>query len=293
MKNYLLIPLIAIGLFAGACKAVDPIQEFAEYENCVVYSTDSSTGEGIATDYARINVTGDMTSGLFSLEFVDFKLTPAANVATAKVKGLMQYFRDVTDEHGQTKDILYTYFYKEGNTYADGDMQVANLKFGWLSTVYWGSFTSDNGRIRVWTLPRDVETYANLNVIVNERGDSLYENALTPRYNVEINTAASTVTFRASAVKLPADKSQPHTKFDFRTLVWENLPARFNEKGFTIDKPEFSFVGDNGKFTVTDFHCTFSADYDGERTLEYTIRSEASGETLRVKTTLDYFKAKI
>lgn len=285
--------MIAVGLLAGACKAIDPEQDFAEYENCVVYSYDSSTGDGVATDYARINVTGDMASGLFSLEFVDFKLTRNGNVATAKVNGLMQYLHDVTDEQNQTKDVLYTYFYKEGNTFAEGDMQVANLRFGWLSTVYWGSFTSDNGRVRVWTLPREVETYANRNSILNERDDQLSENALSPRYMVEINTHASTVTIRATGVKLPADVQEPHTKFEFRNLLWENLPVRFNDRGFTIDKPTFSFVSDNGRFTVTDFRCTFCADYESERTLEYTIHSEASGETLRVKTTLDYFKQKL
>jgi len=294
MKTYLLLPLVLLGLLAGACKAIDPTAEFAEYTDCVVYAHDYTTGTGIATDYATIKVTGDVASGYFSLDFMDFKLAAHDNVRSAKVNGLLQLLQDKKDEQSGQTEVLYTFFRKEGDAYADGDMTVADMRFGWLSTVYWASFKSDNGRIGVWSLPREVEMYANRNTIVDARGDSHYENAIHPRYDMEFDVNNSTVTFRAAAVKYPMS-SHTTTTFDFSSLTWEALPVVFDEHGFTITKDEFSPVtnGERGQYVIKDFRCDFAADYDGERKAQFTITRVSDGATLKVTTNFDYFRARI
>lgn len=287
MKTYFLLPLVLIGLLAGACKEIDPTQEFAEYKNCVVYARDVASGTGIATDYATIKVTGDVATGYFSLDFIDFKLAAHDNVCSAKVDGLLQYLQNKTDENGETTEVLYTFFRKEGDAFADGNMTISDLRFGWLSTVYWASFYSDNRRIRVWSLPREVEMYANRNSV----GD-LTENAIHPRYDMEFDVTNSTVTFRATAVKYPSNAQKPES-FDFPNLTWEALPVEFNERGFTITKDEFTPLvgGERGQYVIKDFRCNFEADYDGERKAEFSITRVATGQTLRVTTYFDYFRA--
>lgn len=284
-----LLPAAVLGLLAGACKPIDPVRDFAEYTDCVVYAYDSSTGTGVATDYAKITVKGDMTSGLFSLELADFKLTENGPVATATVGSMTQMLKDVTDSVNNTTQVLYTYFSKQGNASADGGFSVSDLKFGWLSSVYWAEFYANN-TIRVWSLPRTVETYAGRNDVINERGDSLLEQAIHPRYDFDINTSASTVSLHGSGITLPSSKDEAATAFVFRNLNWDNIPVSFNDRGFTAYKPEIRFFSDEGEFIVSDFVCSFDANYDGERKATYTIKSVATGETLSVTTRFEYYR---
>lgn len=289
MKKLLLLPVVAFALFSS-CKPIDPVQDFDEYTNCVVYAHNSSTGEGVATDFARISVSANMASGLFTLDFADFKLSPEGNVVGARIDGLQQYLKDVRDEQGNTTDVLYTFFNKEGNTYCEGDMPVSDLRFGWLSTVYWCSFTSD--RTKVWSLPREVQTYANKTVVLTILGDTVATKPTPARFDVEINASAKTASFRGSAVVYPAQSDGQEKVFSFRSLAWNNLPIVFDERGFSVARMDFMPETDGraGDFKIENFTCRFDADYDNQRYAEFDITHVADGKKVHVTTYFDYFR---
>ena len=288
MKKYLLLPAIILALLA-ACKPIDPVDELNTYNDCVVYSIDTITGVDVATDFARIKVTADMSVELFTLGFVDFKLQPEANVQNINVKGLTQYLKDVKDPEDGSTDYLYTFFKSEGQANTDG-ASVRDLRFGWLSTVYWCTFAS--GQNRVWSLPHDVQIYANRNVIVNGEGESILENSLHPRYDMVINTSEKTISLTGLLVKFPSstDAAKPATKFDFREIKLENIPVRFNAKGFIATSAEISPVtnGLRDKFKSTDFTLIFDVAYEGDHRATFKITDLETGETLSVTSTFGY-----
>ncbi|MCM1310276.1 MAG: hypothetical protein NC301_04510 [Bacteroides sp.] len=285
MKKLLYLSAAALTLLAS-CKAIDPTQDLEEYDDCVVYAVDTITGDGIATDYAKINLTGDMSTGLCNLEFVDLKLQPDAEVQTVRVNGLQQYMQDERDQAGNVTDILYTFFKTEGPAYTSG-LNVNNLRFGWLSTVYWCHFTSE--RVRVWSLPEKFQTYANYNKITGNHVDQL-ENSICPRYDMKINTSAKTVTFNAKGVTLPAQNTEAEKVFKFREYDLENIKIDFNKNGFTASVAELSPVTDgvSNVFKITDLILKFEVDYSGVHELEYDITHLTSNTKIHVKTQLSY-----
>ncbi|MCX4330831.1 MAG: hypothetical protein OSJ24_01400 [Muribaculaceae bacterium] len=295
-KKYLFPILIALGAMLGVgCKPIYSEQTFAEYTDCVVYALDGYTNKDVITDYGRINIIGDASTGYYRLELRDFRLTPDGNVCWADVRGLTQYLKETTNEQGEVTALNYVCFNKEGDTYADGDMSVENLRLGWLSTVYWGKFTSDNGRYRIWMLPREVETYANRNEIVNSEGQTILENSLHPRYSFDLNVYNSTATIRANGVVFPVDTSggSDHKRIDIRELVLDVLPVTFDDKGFSINVDKVDGVysdGTRGSYEITDFRCSFAADYDGERTASFNLREVATDTKINVTITLDYYR---
>lgn len=291
MKKLLFLPIAAL-LIAGACKPIDPIQKYDEYRNCVVYAEDTISGSGVATDYAGINVSADMTTNLFSLEFIDVKLAPEASLCNFTVSGLQQYMQDVKDEQGNTADLLYTFFNTQGAAYTDG-LSVRNFRFGWLSTVYWCHFTSD--RTRVWMLPREFQTYANKNVITDPRDNQFTENSIRPRYDIRLNTSNNTVTIAATGVTLPSQNSEAEKVFKFRDYKWENLAVEYDKNGFRVRGCDFAPLTDGvrNKFKITDFSLHFDADYAGTHEARYYITEVADPENkIYVVTTLGYNRDK-
>ncbi len=284
----LLLPLVA--LLLGSCKPIDPVREMNEYKNVVVYSHDLNNNTGIATDYASITVKGDFSSGYYMLELNDFKLAENQPLRSSTVGSLIQYLADEKDPNGIDTQYKYTYFETKGVASYSGDLQVINLKFGWLSTVYWGSFIGDGAQYQVWMLPRRVQTYANRNTIVNVRGDSIPEKAIHPRFDIEFDVNSSTATFTASSITLPYSASTG-SQFNIRDFVWPSLPIVYNAKGFTIDVPVFRprTAAGNDLYEITDLHCSFEADYDGERSVEYNLTRLSDGETIHVLSYFDYF----
>ena len=289
MKKYLLLPAIVLALFS-ACKPIDPVDELNVYNDCVVYSIDTiNTTEDVVTDFAKIKVTADMSVGAFTLDFVDFKLQPNANVQNITVKGLGQYIKDVKDPEDGTVENLYTFFKSEGYANTEGG-SVRDLRFCWLSTVYWCTFAS--GQNRVWSLPSNTRIYANRNDIQNG-GEMLLENSLQPRYDMIFNTANRTVTLIGQGVKLPytTDASLPETPFAFREFKLENLPLTFNPTGFrvaNIEELKPVTDGQRDKFKITDFRLFFDVAYEGDHRAIYNITNLETGMTLHVTTTFGY-----
>lgn len=294
MNKFILpILLIIASLFGSGCKPVESDRDFAEYTDCVVYAYDSRNSTGIATDFAKYKVTGNVVSGYFSLDLTDIKLTPSSNVRWAKVNGLVQYLQQTTNEQGEVTDVRYACFNKEGDTFADGDMTVSDLRFGWLTTIFWASFKSENGNVRVWSLPRVVEMYGNRNLITNANNEELIENSLSPRYDMEFNVHNSTVTFRTSGVTYPVDAGDYRQSFRMREMVWDALPVAYDDKGISINIDKFEAVytdGERGKYEITNFRGRFDADYDGEHKCAFDIKNVATGVKIHVETTFDYYR---
>jgi len=289
MKKYLFLPAIIAALLS-ACKPIDPVSELNVYNDCVVYSVDTiNSGEEVATDFAKIKVTTNVASNSFDLGFVDFKLRPDENVQTFTAQGLTQYLYDVENEDGTT-DYLYTFFKSEGQANTDGGVSVRDLRFGWLSTVYWCTFAS--GQNRVWSLPRDVRIHANRNVITNSEGKHILENSLHPRYDMAINTAEKTISLTGRLVKFPSstDAEKPGTRFDFREIKIENIPVRFTPKGLIATGTDIMAVTDGRRdgFKITDFTLLFEVAYEGDHKATFNITDLETGETLKVESTFGY-----
>lgn len=289
MKKLLLflLPLLAL----GSCKPIDPVRTVEEYKNVFVYSYDTQTNTGYASDFASIEVKNDMTSGYFMLGLNDFKLAENLPVRSSTVSGLVQYLDEEFGENGEVTGYNYTFFSTQGQAYYSGDLSVFDLRFGWLSTVYWGSFMSDGGRYRLWVLPRETQMYANRNTIVNSRGDSIRENAIHPRYDLEFNVAAGTVNLRGEGVMLTYSESE-HKFFDIRQLTFPNVPVDFNASGFTarVNKMNPVVNGSRDEYELTDLELRFNTDFDGQRVAEYTLRRLSDNETVKVISYFDYFR---
>ncbi len=289
MKKLLLIllPLLAL----GSCKPIDPIRELEEYRNVVVYSYDTQNGTGCASDFASITVKNDMTSGYFILELNDFKLADALPVRSTTVNGLVQMLDEEFSESGEVTGYNYTFFSTQGMASYSGDMSVFDLRFGWLSTIYWGSFLSDGGRYRVWMLPRETGMYANRNTIVNMRGDEIKENAIHPRYELEFNVAAGTVALRGEGIMLTYSETE-HQFFDIRQLNITGIPVDYTPSGFVarVAKKSPIINGKSGEYELTNFELRFDTDFDGQRVAEYTLRRLSDDETVKVTSYFDYFR---
>lgn len=289
MKKLLLflLPLVIV----GSCKPIDPIRELEEYKNVVVYSHNTQNNTGYASDFASITVKNDMTSGYFILGLNDFQLAENLPVRSSTINGLMQYLDEEFSESGEVTGYNYTFFSTKGQASYTGDMSVFDLRFGWLSTVYWGSFLSDGGRYRVWMLPRETRMYANRNNIVNMRGDVITENAIHPRYDLEFNVQAGTVTLRGEGIMLTYSQTT-HEFFDIRQLTLPDIPINYRASGFTAGAAKITPVvnGRTDEFELTNFDLRFDTDFDGQRVAEYTLRRISDNETVKVTSYFDYFR---
>ncbi|MDE6512862.1 MAG: hypothetical protein K2L05_01600 [Muribaculaceae bacterium] len=289
MKKLFLLLFPALMLL-GSCKPIDPVVKMNEYNNVVVYSHDLISNTGIATDYASITVKGDYSSGYYLLGLNDFKLAEGQPLRSSTVGNLIQYLADENDANGNEVKYNYAYFQTKGIASYTGDLQVIDLKFGWLSSVYWGSFVGDGYQYQVWFLPRRIQTYANKNTIVNVRGDSIVEKAIHPRFDIELDVESSTATFTASSITLPYSTSTG-SQFNIREMVWPSLPIVYTPTGFTIAADSFRprTAAGNDLYEITGLRCSFEADFDGVRSVEYTLTRLSDGEAVHVLSYFDYF----
>ena len=290
MNKKLLLTIFAGAMMLGACKPIDPTIDLDEHTDCIVYSHDKETNTGVFTNYATIKVTGDMTSGLYALNFKDFKVADGETLRSATLSGLIQYMDDVTDQDGNLQEVHYTLFKQESSTKQAGDMDISNMQYSWLSTVFWLNMNALDGRYTIWTLPSKVQLYANKNFVKGPYGNN-HENAITPRYDMTFNTLDHTVTIKASGVKYPVDVTDPSKSYYLRSLSWNNLPIELNEKGFTANVKEFSptIDGTTDNFTITNFSMVYEVAYEGKREATFTLTDNTNGVKLVITTTLDYF----
>lgn len=290
MKKRLIYPLIAGAVFLGSCSSIDPTQKLNEYKDCIVYSHDTENNTGVLTDYASIEVNGDMSTGYYSLVFKDFKLAEGEMLRSTTVSGLVQFMDDVSDENGIMQEVHYTFFTQNEGSRQDGDMDISDMQFSWLSTIYWLTMKADEGRYAVWSLPSRVQMYANRNLIKGPYGDN-NENAISPRYDMTFDVINKTVTLKASGVKYPVDSSDPSKSLDIRAMTWAKIPITLNEKGFDARVDEFkpTINGSTEEYTISNFNLKYETAYEGERTASFSLTSNTTGLKLYVVTHFDYF----
>lgn len=289
MKKYLL-PVCFAALALASCSEVDTTQDLDEYTDCVVYSHDTQTNSGCLSDYANIEITGDMATLYYQVALNDFKLADGAPLVSADVSRLVQFVKDETDDQQNLVDIYYYFFHQQDNSVVTGDMEVKDFHMGWLSTVYWLSFTSDNGRYKVWSLPRRVQLYGNRNTVQSKYGNTT-ENAISPRYDLSFDVQNSTITLKATGVKYPVDITDPSKSLEFRSAQWTDIPVTFTESGFKFSESEVSarFDGSDEEFYVTNMSGSFDSDYDGKRSMKFTLNNRKTGMLYVVTTEFDYY----
>lgn len=286
-------------LSAAACKGIDPIHELGEYNDYVVCSYDNEQQTACAGDYARYRVKGDITTGYYTLTVEDIQLFDGDKLRSDTLSRLVQYFNDQNPDNPDDKTVRYTFFTQEASTRQQGDLKLNKLRFGWLSTQAWLTGEAFDGRYSLWSLPKSVRMYAN-ETVVGGPGGEITENYLSPRYDMRFNTAASTVTFKATGVKYPVDIEDPGKTLSIASLTWADLPVKYTPTGFTISVDSFTpqitgKIGSTdikeGDFKISNFDCTFGADYDSPRRVRFVMNQESTGLQLVVTTKLDYFIA--
>lgn len=292
-----LFSLLGFCAILSSCSGIDALRELETYSDYVVCSYDNGTQTAYASDYAKYSVKGDLTTGYYMLTVEDVPLYDGAVFRSDTLSCLNQYFETTQADSEDSTTVRYTYFVKESSTYQSGDLNLNELRFGWLSTIAWMTGEAEDGRYSLWSLPPTVKAYANRNTVVGPNG-TLYENAISPLYKVTFNTSASTVTVKAAGVKYPVDDTDPSKTVSIASLTWENLPIEYTDFGFTSSVAEFTptitgKIGtteiQSGDFTIKNFHLYFPADYDTQRYATFTLTQKSTGLQLKVTTYLDYY----
>lgn len=289
MKKYL-FPLFGAVVALASCSEIDTTEELNQYTDCVVYSHDTAANSGVLSDFASIDVSGDMATRYYQVGLNDFQLYAGAPLQSAEVTRLVQYMKDETDDQQNLVDIYYTFFQQNENTVIEGDMAIEDFHLGWLSTVYWLTFTADGGRYKVWSLPQRVQMYGNRNTINSNYG-TREEKAISPRYDMSFNVQKSTVTIKATGVKYPVDINDPSKSLEFRSLQFSNIPIQCNEKGFTLsaETVDARIDGADDEYVITNLSGTFEATFEGTHSIKFTLRSKTTGLVLGITTEFDYY----
>lgn len=289
MKKYILTLAAAAATLAfSSCKKIDTIEELNHYDDCISYATDTITGAGVASDFGSITVLGDLATGMYSLKLNDFMLHAGEAAGSSTLSNLPQFMADVKNEQGEIVGADYFFFKYQKSTYKSGTMDVTDFRFGWLSSVYWLRFTA--GPCRVWAIPARQALYAVRNEVASIYPGPNIEQAIHPKYTASINTAESTVTFKATGVKYPVDNTDPHKSIDIRSLEWPSLPIEFNEKGYTVSVDEFHPVidGKTDEWVIRNFRAGIETDFDGKKYARFTMARTDGSLTLRVITDFSY-----
>lgn len=287
MKKTLLA--ISIGALAlGSCSKIDPEKELTLYKDCVVCSIDTVTSAECLTNYASIAVKADLASTYFMVDFKDFKLTPGGNLLSGTMSRLVQFMDNETDNNNNTTKVNYAFFQQRPETRQSGDLDMKDMRLGWLSTTYWLNFTS--GPCKVWSIPARIPLYANRNTVNSPYGINT-ENALSPRYDMSINTDKRTVTFKATGVRYPVDNQDVTKSWSFRQFNLADIPFTLTDKGFTFSADEFvpSVDGSTTDYTITNLQGTFEYAYEGRHQISFYITNNKTNMKLHVTTMLDYF----
>lgn len=297
MKKILCILAAAAAVLTSSCNKIDPVRDMAEYTDYVVCSYDNALQSAFASDYANFKIKGDMTTGLYTLVVGDVPLYEGSPLRTDTLSRLIQFMENKQPGNADTTKVRYMFFQKQPSTRQSGDLQLNKMRFGWLSTQAWFTAEAQDGRYSLWSLPQTVRTYANRNTISGP-GGTIDEISLSPRYDVRLNTASSTVTFKATAVKYPVDVTDPSKTLSIASMTWENLPVKYTAGGFTAASAEFvpritGKIGSteiaDGDFVISNFHCTFAADYGSPRTLSFVLYQKSTGLQLSIGTDLEYY----
>lgn len=286
-----LLPLLAAPLLLfSSCSEISSEQELNKYSDCIVYSYDTATGTGHVSNFASIEVKGDMASGYYQLNFNDFQLADGATLQSGIISRLIQYMKDETDSDGNLQNVDYIFFKQQPDSRQSGTLDISDMYFGWLSTTYWLNFDADGGRYKVWSIPARIPVYANANTVNGPYGKN-EENAISPRYDMSIDPARSTVAFKATGVKFPIDKTDPNKSWEFRQMNWSDIPVTFTERGFTMAVSEFNprIDGSDTDYTIINFSGTFDYSFEGTHSVSYSIINNATGLRVHVTTKLDYF----
>lgn len=294
MKKFLL-PMLAGAMALASCSKIDPVVELNKYDDYVVCAYDDELRTAWATDHCDITVKGDMTSSLYTVIVENVPLYEGAPLRSDTLSRMIQYFENTTPD-GKEGDIRYTLFRQETSTRQSGDLELSGMRLGWLSTQAWLTAKAANGKYTLWSVPRQVRMYANSNAVAGPNGTNT-ENAISPRYDMEINASAATASVRAVGVKYPVDVTDPSKTISISQLSWNDLPLRWNATGFTSTVAEFtpSITGKIGKneikpndFVIRNFSLIFNADYDSPRRASFELHQLSTGLTLAITSTLDY-----
>jgi len=287
MKKLYLIPLVSVLIFQS-CKKIDPIEELNDYKDCFSYSVDTVTGDGCVSDFASIAVKGDMTTANFILEFNDFRLADGAAAGSTTLSNLPQFMADVTNDKNEIVDVKYYFFKYQTSTRQSGTIDISDFRFGWLSTIYWLNFTS--GPYKVWSIPRRYNMYATYNKVDSPYGPSMIEQAIYPKYTASLDATHQTVTIKASGVTYPLDVEDPSKSLVFRSMEWNNLPVEYTAKGYEVNVDQFSptIDGTTDQWIIKNFKAKIAADYDGDKTVTFSLQKKDGSLTVRVRSDFSY-----
>ncbi|MBD5239372.1 MAG: hypothetical protein HDS64_06335 [Bacteroidales bacterium] len=271
MKKLFLLFLPAL-IALSACQKVDYNVELDSYKDNVVVVEDQYSGTIYVSDEGQFNVIGDLYNQSFAIELNNVSLYPGATLISGRIGNLVQYFM----EKGQTpeeKEIpIYFFFRQEPTSRLSGDLETSSMKFAYLTSTYWLSFTSDS-RYNVWATPRVRPLYAVENSILSPvAAGTQTENAIQPEYKFTVDVQSQTISVKATGVKFPQDKADVTQTLSFNTMEWRDIPVAFSSAGYSFSVDELiPYINGSAapEHKITNLQGEISYDYEGRKVVSY------------------------
>ncbi len=284
----ILLPAALLMLSAG-CKKYDYTQNLENYHDNIVFVEDKVTGSTFLSNEGQIKVQGDLAAYSYILKLNNFQLYAGAPLRSATISNLTQYYQEKGESEEDKYTPLYYLFRQEAFTRTAGDMDVTDMRYGYLSGTYWLSFGSD-GRYNVWATPRARTLYANYNLTQSPVAAGFcVEDALHPGYKFTVDPERRTITVKGNGVKLRQDETDPSKTLEFRTFEWVDIPVDFSSTGYSFYVDEL-IPNVNGEaapeFKITNLRGEIAFDYEGRKAVTYKILN-GQGQNMSVESRFD------
>lgn len=288
----LLLPLAAIAL--GSCSKIDYNLDIESYNDNIFFVSNTMTGENYVSTHGKIGISGDISTQTYTLKINDVQLTENSPLLSGKVYNLLQLYLPKGESEEEKYLPLYFYFKQDTYSKTGGDLDIASMKYGYLTGTYWLSFFANNN-YSVWSTPRVRTLYALKNIINTPMYPSgpLTENTLEPSYKFTIDMTNRTVSIKAQGVKFPQDIHDIKQTLSFQSFELTDIPIDFSASGYSFFVPELIPVI-NGKaapeHAISELYGEIAFDYDGKKLMTYKMKNQ-NGDNISVESTLGLAKA--
>lgn len=291
MKRILYSLLPAAALLLSSCSKIDYVQKLDSFSDNIFFVEDQMTGSTHVSNEGTIKVEGDLASYSYTVKINNVQLAEGFPLASATVSNLQQYYQEKGESEEDKQIALYFFFRQENFTRTDGTLDVTNMRYCYLTGTYWLSFISD-GRYNVWSTPRVRNLYATSTRTQSPVSAGFHvEDALKPAYKFTVDVEKSTVTVKATGVKLKQDDNAEHT-IEFLTMEWRDIPVAFSSSGysFLVDELVPIINGEAApQYKISNLRGEIAFDYEGTKTVTYKILN-GNDQNVSVESKFDLYK---
>lgn len=247
------------------------------HKDNIVVVEDRQLGTIYTSTEGEFNVIGDYYNQTYGIELNNISLYSGAPLVSGKVSNLMQYYMEKGDTPEEKEIPLYFFFRQEPNSRLSGDMEVASMKFAYLTNTFWLSFSADQ-RYNVWATPRVRALYAVENTILSPVSAGFrQENSIQPEYKFTVDVENKLVSIKATGVKYPQDPSDVNQTLTFASMEWRDIPVDFSGTGYSFYVNELiPYINGTAapEHKITDLMGQIAFDYEGTKTVSFKMLNQ-------------------